>query len=80
MKVAWSDGHNTSPRAVNSVVSVPSGLVANNSGEGIVMAEVTHSYSSPAGKLIYGTIDMDDTFYTHPRRTTTVTRTTSTCT
>jgi Flp pilus assembly protein TadG len=81
MKVAWSDAHNATPRSVNSTVSgIPAGLVTNNSGHGLIMAEVTHDYSSPAGKLIYGTIQMRDTFYTHPRRTTKVTRTTTTCT
>ena len=41
IKVAWSDAQNTSPRAVNSVVSVPAGLVAV--GGSVVLAEVSYS-------------------------------------
>jgi Flp pilus assembly protein TadG len=71
-KVAWSDGHNASPRAVDSTVSIPSGLVS--SGGSVIYAEVKHTYTSPAGELIYGSIDMTETFYLKPRRTSSITR------
>ena len=72
VKVAWSEAHNGSPRAANSVVTIPAGLVA--SGGSVIYAEVTHEYSSPAGHLIYGTITMSDEFYVRPRRVAQVTR------
>jgi Flp pilus assembly protein TadG len=80
IKVGWSDALNGTPRTVGSVVTIPTGLVTSGSGESVILAEVTYNYSSPAGELIYGTIQMNDTFYVHPRRVKIVTRTTSTCT
>ena len=77
VKVAWSDAQNTSPRAVNSVVSVPAGLVAV--GGSVVLAEVTYNYSSPTGHLIYGSVPLSDKFYLHPRRTAQIARTVSVC-
>ena len=77
IKVAWSDAQNTSPRAVNSVVSVPAGLVAV--GGSVVLAEVSYSYSSPTGHLIYGTVPLGDKFYLHPRRTAQIARTVGVC-
>ncbi len=72
-KVAWSSAHNTTPRAVNSLVSVPAGLVAT--GGSVIYSEVTHPYTSPAGELIYGTINLTDSFYSRPRRVAKVGRT-----
>ena len=77
VKVAWSDAQNTSPRAVNSVVSVPAGLVAV--GGSVILAEVSYSYSSPAGHLIYGVVPLADKFYLHPRRTAQIARTVNVC-
>ena len=65
VKVAWSDAHNGSPRVVNSVVPIPSGLV--DTGGSVIFAEVNYSYSSPTGKLIYGSIPLNDTFYMRPQ-------------
>lgn len=79
IKVEWSDAMNGTPRTVGSFVTIPSGLVTSGSGNSVILAEVTYNYSSPAGQLIYGTLPMSGKFYMHPRRTTTVTRTTSTC-
>jgi Flp pilus assembly protein TadG len=79
VNVAWSDASTGVARTVGSTVSIPTGLVVSGSGDSVILAEVTYNYSSPAGELIYGTLAMTDTFYTHPRRTKTVTRTTSTC-
>jgi Flp pilus assembly protein TadG len=77
VKVAWSDAQNMSPRAVNSVVTVPTGLVA--SGGSVIMSEINYSYNSPTGHMIYGTITLSDKFYLHPRRTSQITRTATTC-
>jgi Flp pilus assembly protein TadG len=71
-KVAWSDAKNSSPRAVDSTVTIPSGLIS--AGGSVIFAEVKHNYTSPAGELIYGTIQMSETFYLKPRRTTAIAR------
>lgn len=68
VKVAWSDGHNATARAVNSYVTIPDGLVVSGGGGSVIMAEVTYSYHSPAGELIYGSIPITDKFYLRPRR------------
>ena len=77
VKVAWSDAHNGSPRTVNSIVPIPSGLVTT--GGSVIFAEVTYYYSSPTGKLIYGSIPLQDKFYMRPRRVAQVARTSTTC-
>lgn len=75
VKVAWSDAQNTSPRTVNSIVSIPTGLVTSGGGGSVIYAEITYGYTSPAGKLIFGTLTMTDTFYSKPRQTAQITRT-----
>ena len=65
-KVRWSDAQNTAARAVNSLVSLPTGLITGNGS--VILAEVTYIYTSPAGQLIYGQIPFSDTFYVRPRR------------
>jgi Flp pilus assembly protein TadG len=79
VKVAWSDAQNTTPRVVNSTVSIPSGLVTKGSGGSVIFAEVTYNYSSPAGYLIYGTIPLSDQFYLHPRRAAQIARSANNC-
>jgi Flp pilus assembly protein TadG len=68
VKVAWSDAQNAPARIVGSNVTIPAGLITSGSGGSVILAEVTYPYSSPAGKLIYGTITLSDTFYVKPRR------------
>ena len=72
VKVAWSEAHNGSQRAANSLVDIPSGLVP--AGGSVIYAEVSHEYSSPAGHLIYETITMSDEFFVRPRRVAKVSR------
>jgi Flp pilus assembly protein TadG len=79
VRVAWSDALNTTARAVNSTVTIPSGLVTSGSGSSVIFAEVTYNYSSPAGYLIYGTRSLSDKFYLHPRRTMQIARSPSNC-
>jgi Flp pilus assembly protein TadG len=79
VKVAWSDAIHGTPRAVNSVVTIPTGLVTSGSGGSVILAEVTYNYSSPAGYLIYGTRPLHDTFYLRPRRTAQITRSATGC-
>ncbi len=75
VKVAWSSAQNATARSVNSVVTVPTGLVTSGGGGSVIFAEVTYNYSSPAGHLIYGTITMSDKFYLRPRQTAQISRT-----
>jgi hypothetical protein len=75
VKVAWSSAKNTTARSVNSIVTVPTGLVTSGGGGSIILAEVTYSYTSPAGHLIYGTLTMSDKFYLRPRQTAQIART-----
>lgn len=77
VKVAWSDAQNTSPRGVNSTVSVPAGIITSGQGGSVILAEITYTYSSPAGKLIYGTVTISDSFYLKPRRVLKISRVTS---
>jgi Flp pilus assembly protein TadG len=79
VKVAWSDAVNTTPRAVNSTVPIPAGLVTNGSGASVIFTEVTYNYSSPAGYLIYGTWPLHDQFYLRPRRAAQITRSANGC-
>lgn len=74
VKVAWSDAQNTTARPVNQIVNIPTGLVANNSGASVIFTEVTYNYTSPAGKLIFGTLAMTDKFYFKPRQAAQISR------
>ncbi len=69
--VAWSCAQNGSPRAVGSTVAVPTGVIA--SGGSVVLAEVSYPYRSPVSDYITGTLNMNETFYLRPRRSTTIT-------
>ncbi len=75
VKVAWSDAQNTPARTVNSIVTIPTGLVTSGSGGSVIFAEITYNYSSPAGHLIYGALPMTDKFYEKPRQVAQVART-----
>jgi Flp pilus assembly protein TadG len=74
--VAWSQAQNGTALAVNSAVSVPTGLMtASACAKGacsVILAQVTYSYSSPLGKIFVGTTTMSDTFYARPRQSVTV--------
>jgi Flp pilus assembly protein TadG len=72
VKVDWSEAHNGSARSKNSIVSIPSGLVAD--GGSIIYAEVSYEYFLPAGHLIYGSITMTDEFFVRPRRVSQISR------
>ena len=78
MRVAWSDGKNISALAVNTIVTLPTGLVTAV-GASVIMAEVWYNYSSNTGKYIYGTLPLSNQFYSRPRRVTAITRTATTC-
>jgi Flp pilus assembly protein TadG len=70
--VAWSQGYNggtTLP--LNSVVTVPAGVIS--SGGSAIFVQVAYQYTSPIGHYIFGTITMNDSFYSHPRQSVSVT-------
>lgn len=71
-KVAWSDAQNTTARAVNTTVTVPTGVLA--SGGSIILTEVTYPYTSHVAKYLASSTNMTSTFYARPRRSTSVTR------
>jgi Flp pilus assembly protein TadG len=79
-KVAWSNEQNGTARAVNAVVTLPTGLVVSGSGGSVILAEVTYNYSSPTGHLIYGSVPLSDKFYLHPRRVAQIPRVSTPCT
>lgn len=70
--VAWSEGHRKTPRAVNSVVLLPPGIIGT--GTSLIMAEVTYKYNDVLGMLFPTGYNMADTFYDRPRRSVSVAR------
>jgi len=89
-KVAWSDATaNASPRAVNSVVNLPPGLLIDSTAS-VILAEVSYHYSDPLtaffnapgtgsfftkGADFSAGFDFGSTFYDRPRRVISVGRT-----
>jgi Flp pilus assembly protein TadG len=70
-KVAWSCTRYGTARAVNSVVTVPTGVIL--SGGSVILAEVSYPYKSKVSDFLVGTTTMTSNFYSRPRRSTTVT-------
>lgn len=70
--VAWSDGNNIAARAVGSSVTVPAGLVVNNTQ--LIYSEITYTYTPVVGFVMKTAVTLSDTCYTRPRQSTTVTR------
>lgn len=65
-RVAWSEGHNVAPRAVNSLVTVPDGIVPSPGS--IILTEVEYDYQSNIGFVLSQPMTMKDRFYLRPRR------------
>lgn len=72
-KVAWSDGYQTTARAVNSTMTLPAGLTSP--GTSVIVSEVIYAYSSPISKTVTEQITFTDTAYLKPRRASQVART-----
>jgi Flp pilus assembly protein TadG len=70
--VAWSDARNTAPRTPGSPVTVPDDVVPND--QGVVMAEVSFTYTTLFGMYLRDGMTVSDTFYLKPRRSTKVQR------
>jgi len=69
--VAWSDARNQAPLPVDMAIVVPD-IVPDN--QGIIMAEVSFTYTTLFGMYFTDGITVSDTFYLKPRRSTTVER------
>jgi Flp pilus assembly protein TadG len=67
--VAWSRAENASPLLQGSVVTPPAGVIAATDGASTILVSVSYSYTSPFG---LGTIPMSFSFYSRPRRSTSV--------
>jgi len=72
-KVAWSDASNATPHTVGSAITVPSGLITT--GGSVILTEVTYPYQTPTHYLINLSVNMQNVFYSHPRRVAQITRT-----
>ncbi len=71
-KIAWSDAYQTNARAVNSAVTLPTGL--NVASTTLVWAEASYDYTPPIGYVITGAISLKDKIYLRPRMAATIAR------
>ncbi len=71
-RVQWSDGHNLTPYAPDTILSLPAGIIPPNGS--VIVSEVEFDYTSSLGFVIDTTQTMGDTFYLRPRRVTAITR------
>ncbi|MBY9066535.1 pilus assembly protein [Hyphomonas sp. WL0036] len=74
-KVAWSDGYKMTPRVVDSVVDVPSGIVPSPGS--VILTEVEYDYRDGITVVIDSSMTLSDTFYLRPRRVSKIERITS---
>ncbi len=65
VKVAWSQGSNTTALTTGAVLTVPAGV--NQASTFLVIAEVHYPYAPTIGYVITGTFDLKSTFYLRPR-------------
>ena len=73
LTVEWSDARNTAARTPGSSVSgIPAGIVPN--GQGVIMTEVSYTYTSLVGMYLTSGMTVSDTFYLKPRRSSKVER------
>ena len=70
-KVAWSCAQNGTPRSVGSTMTLPTGVMST--GGSVILAEITYPYSSSLSDYITGSVNMTESFYARPRRSTTIT-------
>ncbi|MCY0726030.1 hypothetical protein OVW19_30265, partial [Klebsiella pneumoniae] len=63
-RVAWSSGRAMSGRAVNSIVTVPGGMLTP--GSSVILAEIQYTFTSPFGEFLVGGVVLTDTFYLRP--------------
>jgi len=70
--IAWSDASNIAARTVGSTVTVPSGLVVNNTQ--LIWSEISYVYTPAVGYVMKTAVTLSDQCYTRPRQSTAVTR------
>jgi Flp pilus assembly protein TadG len=63
--VAWSDTLNGTAKTVGNPVTLPTGLVVNNTQ--LIWSEVEYSYTPAVGYVITGSIPLKDQIYMRPR-------------
>ena len=66
-KVAWSCTQGGTARAVNSIVTIPTGLITAGGGGSVILTEVSYSYSSAISTYFVGNVTMTNSFYAKPR-------------
>jgi Flp pilus assembly protein TadG len=64
-RVDWSRGEGMVPRAVNSTITLPAGLIAD--GESVIVSEATYDYDSPVDYFMPGITRFSHTYYLRPR-------------
>ncbi len=70
--IAWSDGQGIAARSVGSTVTVPSGLIVNNTQ--LIWSEISYVYTPAVGYVMKTGVTLTDQCYTRPRQSTSVTR------
>lgn len=73
--VDWSDGSNIAKRTVGSSVTVPAGLVVNNTY--LIWSEISYTYTPAVGYVMKTAVTLTDQCYTRPRQSSYVQRTAS---
>ena len=73
--VAWSDGQGIAGRTVGSTVTVPAGLIVNNTQ--LIWSEIAYTYTPAVGYVMKTAVTLTDVCYTRPRQSTAVTRSAS---
>ncbi len=72
-QVKWSCGWQATARAIDSTLTLPTGL--NTAGSWLVFAETTYEYTPPVGYAIVGMLPLKDTMYLRPRLTSSIAQT-----
>lgn len=70
--IAWSDGNGIAGRTVGSTVTVPAGLIVNNTQ--LIWSEIAYTYTPAVGYVMKTAVTLNDVCYTRPRQSTSVTR------
>ena len=64
-RVDWSRGDGMTARAVDSTITLPTGLIEN--GQSVIVAEATYDYDSAADYLMPGLTRFSHIYYLRPR-------------
>lgn len=64
-KVDWSRGSGLTALGLNSVVTVPAGMIGN--GESVILSEATYDFASPVRYFLPAATQFRQTFYLRPR-------------